>query len=99
MAAKKIIAIAGATGGQGGGLARAILADPAGGLWVGTANGLNRLEGEAFLPRYLRILSAGGSEMPLKILGEAGLDVTSPAFWQGGFDVLEKMVTELEQTS
>ncbi len=58
-----------------------------------------RLEGEAFLPRYLRILSAGGSDVPLKILGEAGLDVTSPAFWQGGFDVLEKMVTELEQSS
>jgi oligoendopeptidase F len=58
-----------------------------------------RLEGEAFLPRYLRILAAGGSETPLKILGEAGLDVTSPAFWQGGFDVLEKMVTELEQSS
>lgn len=58
-----------------------------------------RLEGEAFLPRYLRILSAGGSESPLKILTEAGLDVTSPAFWQGGFDVLEKMVSELEQSS
>jgi oligoendopeptidase F len=58
-----------------------------------------RLEGEAFLPRYLRILAAGGSEKPLKVLGEAGLDVTSPAFWQGGFDVLEKMVSELEQSS
>ena len=56
-----------------------------------------RLEGEAFLPRYLRILAYGGSEAPLKILSEAGLDVTSPAFWQGGFDFLEKMLAELEQ--
>ncbi len=56
-----------------------------------------RLEGEAFLPRYLRILSYGGSEAPLKILTEAGLDVTSPDFWQGGFTVLERMLAELEQ--
>ena len=56
-----------------------------------------RLEGGAFLPRYLRILSHGGSEAPLKVLAEAGLDVTSPAFWQGGFDVLEKMLAELER--
>lgn len=58
-----------------------------------------RLEGEAFLPRYLRLLAYGGSEAPLKILSEAGLDVTSPAFWQGGFDFLEKMLAELEQLS
>ena len=37
-----------------------------------------RLEGEAFVPRYLKILSYGGSESPVKILTEAGLDVTSP---------------------
>jgi uncharacterized protein YbjT (DUF2867 family) len=34
MAAKKIIAVVGATGAQGGGLVRAILADPAGGFAV-----------------------------------------------------------------
>jgi oligoendopeptidase F len=56
-----------------------------------------RLEGQSFLPRYLRMLSYGGSEAPLVVLNEAGLDVTSPAFWQGGFDFLEKMVEELEK--
>jgi oligoendopeptidase F len=54
-----------------------------------------RLEGEAFLPRYLKILSYGGSESPAKILSEAGLDIAAPAFWQGGFDVLENMLAEL----
>jgi oligoendopeptidase F len=54
-----------------------------------------RLEGQSFIPRYLRILSYGGSESPMKILTEAGLDITSPAFWQGGFDVLENMLAEL----
>jgi oligoendopeptidase F len=56
-----------------------------------------RMEGASFLPRYLKILSYGGSESPMKILGEAGLDITSPAFWQGGFVMLEKMMDELEQ--
>jgi oligoendopeptidase F len=58
-----------------------------------------RLEGEAFIPRYLKMLSYGGSESPSKILTEAGLDISSPEFWQGGFDVLENMITELDQLS
>ena len=58
-----------------------------------------RLEGEAFIPRYLKILAYGGSEAPLKILTEAGLDITSPAFWQGGFDVIQNMIDELEKIS
>jgi oligoendopeptidase F len=56
-----------------------------------------RTEGESFIPRYLKILSYGGSESPMKILSEAGLDITTPAFWQGGFDVLQTMIDELEQ--
>jgi oligoendopeptidase F len=58
-----------------------------------------RLEGQSFIPRYLRILSYGGSESPRKILAEAGLDITSPAFWQAGFDVLENMLAELSSLS
>ncbi len=58
-----------------------------------------RLEGDAFLPRYLQILSYGGSQAPLKILTEAGIDITSPEFWQGGFDVLSAMLVELEELS
>lgn len=58
-----------------------------------------RIEGQAFIPRYLKILSYGGSEAPTKILTEAGLDIASIDFWQGGFDVLENMITELDQTS
>ena len=58
-----------------------------------------RLEGEAFIPRYLKILSYGGSEAPIKILTEAGLDISSTDFWQGGFEVLENMIAELDQLS
>ncbi len=56
-----------------------------------------KIEGESFKPRYLKILSAGGSEAPAKILEEAGINIRDPKFWQGGFDVLEKLVSELEK--
>jgi oligoendopeptidase F len=56
-----------------------------------------RAEGESFKPKYLKILSAGGSEAPEKILADAGIDIRSPRFWQGGFDVLSRMVDELEK--
>lgn len=54
-------------------------------------------EGEKFLPRYLKLLSFGGSAEPQAILVEAGLDVTSPDFWQGGFNVLQSYLDRLEQ--
>ncbi len=53
-------------------------------------------EGALFLPRYERILSYGGSASPAHIIGEAGFDMTSPEFWQGGFDVLQGLLDELE---
>ncbi len=56
-----------------------------------------KAEGESFKPKYLKILSAGGSEAPEKILSEAGINIRDPKFWQGGFDVLEKLVSELEK--
>ena len=56
-----------------------------------------KAEGESFKPKYLKILSAGGSEAPAKILSEADIDIRSPKFWQGGFDVLNRMVDELEK--
>jgi oligoendopeptidase F len=56
-----------------------------------------KAEGEAFKPRYLKILSAGGSQAPAKILAEAGIDIRSEAFWQGGFNVVTKLVDELEK--
>jgi oligoendopeptidase F len=56
-----------------------------------------KIEGEAFKPRYLKILSAGGSEAPAKILEDAGINIRDAKFWQGGFDVLDKLVSELEK--
>jgi oligoendopeptidase F len=54
-----------------------------------------RQEGESFVPRYLKILSYGGSASPEHILTEAGVDMASPAFWQGGYDLIRGMVEQL----
>jgi oligoendopeptidase F len=53
----------------------------------------------AFAPGYVKMLSYGGAESPEKILGEAGFDVTSRSFWQGGFDELSNIVSELEKAN
>jgi oligoendopeptidase F len=58
-----------------------------------------QLEGAPFIPRYLKILSYGGSEAPAKILREAGLEIDTGAFWQGGFDFLDNMITELADSA
>lgn len=56
-----------------------------------------KAEGESFKPRYLEILAAGGSASPEAILSRAGIDMHSAAFWQGGFDVIGKLVEQLEE--
>jgi len=56
-----------------------------------------KVEGESFKPKYIKLLSTGGSEAPAKILAEAGVDISSAKFWQGGFDVISKMVDQLEK--
>jgi len=55
-----------------------------------------RAEGKSFIPRYLKILSAGGSKPPAEILAEAGIDISLDSFWQGGFDVVAGMIDQLE---
>jgi oligoendopeptidase F len=53
-------------------------------------------EGEAFVPRYLELLAAGGSDTPEALLARIGLDIGDPAFWDGGLALLEDLVTEAE---
>ncbi len=56
-----------------------------------------RDEGEAFIPKYLKILSYGGSEAPATILSEAGIDIAASEFWRGGFDVIRGLIDDLER--
>jgi oligoendopeptidase F len=53
-------------------------------------------EGESFIPRYLDILSAGGSASPEETLTNAGIDMRKETFWQGGFDVVKQSLEQLE---
>jgi len=52
-----------------------------------------------FAPKYIKLLSYGGSETPEIILNEAGFDVRSKSFWQGGFDQLSQILSDLEKTA
>ena len=54
-------------------------------------------EGDAFKPRYIRLLSAGGSDAPAQVLADAGVDIRQESFWQGGFDVVDGLVSQLEK--
>ncbi|MFO0880092.1 MAG: M3 family oligoendopeptidase [Gemmataceae bacterium] len=54
-------------------------------------------DGEAFVPRYLGMLAAGGSEAPHVLVGRLGVDVTDPSFWELGLQLLGDMVRDAEQ--
>jgi oligoendopeptidase F len=56
-----------------------------------------REQGAAFVPRYMELLRAGGSEAPETLVGRLGLDLTDPGFWDKGLDVLEGMVARAER--
>jgi oligoendopeptidase F len=52
------------------------------------------MEGDSFVPRYIELLSSGGSEAPERLLSRLGVDVTDPEFWRGGLFILREMVNE-----
>lgn len=52
--------------------------------------------GDAFVDEYHAILTAGGSRPPAELFADLGLDLSDPAFWQRGIDVLTGYLDELE---
>jgi len=52
-------------------------------------------EGKSFVPTYIKILSAGGSEKPETLLKEHGIDISSQKFWQDGFEYIKNQVNTL----
>ncbi len=55
-------------------------------------------EGRAFVPGYLELLAAGGSEAPDVLLRRLDVDVDDPAFWDRGFAVIASLLAELRAT-
>jgi len=53
-------------------------------------------EGPGFAEKYVDVLQRGGSETPAELMAHLGVDLASPAFWQGGFAAMEAMVEEFE---
>ncbi len=53
-------------------------------------------QGAAFVPRYLELLSAGGSMAPEDLGRIVGCDLADPAFWDGGLQIIEQQIDTAE---
>ncbi len=53
-------------------------------------------EGDAFVPRYLELLSAGGSKPPEELGKVVGVDLVDPGFWEAGLDLVEDQLQAAE---
>jgi oligoendopeptidase F len=56
-----------------------------------------KAEGSAFAQKYVDLLKLGGSRSPQELMDTVGVDLKSKEFWQGGFDAMERLVTEFER--
>ncbi len=56
-------------------------------------------EGAGMVPRYLEMLSAGGSMKPEEIAAIVGIDLADPGFWDAGLDLVERQLSEAEQAA
>jgi oligoendopeptidase F len=56
-------------------------------------------EGPDFAPRYFDLLAAGGSAAPEELTSKIGVDLSDPAFWQGGLNQISALVDEAEALS
>jgi oligoendopeptidase F len=56
-----------------------------------------KLEGRSsFVPKYFKILSAGGSRKPEELLMEVGIDISKQEFWQHGFAYVQELIEQLK---
>ncbi|MBI3039250.1 M3 family oligoendopeptidase [bacterium] len=58
---------------------------------------LYRKEGRKFVPKFMNLLSSGGSESPNVLTKRIGLDITKAGFWNNGMQILSEMVEEAEK--
>ena len=56
--------------------------------------------GEEIVPRYLRLLAAGGSRKPRGARRRSSASTSSdPGFWERGLDLVERQLTEAEEAA
>ncbi len=51
---------------------------------------------KSFIPKYLEMLSLGGSKKPEEIADIAGLNLSDPNFFKAGIQLLDKLVSQAE---
>ena len=56
-------------------------------------------EGEAFVPAYLDLLRAGGSDTPENLARIVDCDLTDPNFWRNGLKIVEGQLTAAEEAA
>ena len=56
-----------------------------------------REDGNSFISKYIKILSAGGSEKPETLLSDSGFNISDPSFWQQGFDLIKTKINKLKE--
>lgn len=56
-----------------------------------------RETGDSFADAYVRMLAAGGSDWPHRIMAPLGVDLTDPRFWDLGLAMIEGMVEQAEE--
>jgi oligoendopeptidase F len=54
-------------------------------------------EGQEFVPRYLKLLAAGGSRPPEELGQMIGIDLADPGFWSDGLKLIDSQLREAEQ--
>lgn len=52
---------------------------------------------EKFVPKYLELLSAGGTKTPEELLKPLGVNLKDEKFWQGGIDLIKNLVQETKE--
>lgn len=55
--------------------------------------------GDAFVPKYLELLAAGGSRWPEELGRIVDCDLTDPGFWDAGLAIIDTKLTEAEQAA
>src|SRR5690606_5046624 len=58
---------------------------------------LYKQRGDVFVPQYLDVLAAGGSDYPEKILSKVGVDLSDTSFWNQGLEILRTLIEQEEQ--
>ncbi len=56
-----------------------------------------KANGNNFIPQIEKVLKAGGSQDPKKLLKSINVDIEDKEFWQGGFDIVKDWIKEIEQ--